>query len=330
MDRGATGANLVTNGDFAVSTGWNFRTGFAYNGATFKADGTAATGDFYRGISLVAGRNYLCKSTLSNYTGGSYRINIGGSSVTGALTTSYFNVINCVSTNGNYYIEAMSAFTGSLDDLSVVQLGCVLDLNASGLSASTSGYWYDRTNSTAASSYTSVAATNTNCSVVVPPASNLSATAFNGSTSNIAFTGMNGLTGDITFSAIIRLNSFGEENAGRIFHTTKFQVFPYVTYLAFRRSGSTIAGSSASSIIINTDYHIIITSTAAGVTNIYINGVLNGTANQSAGTPESDTTWHIGDIGDGSRVSDGRFSNINIWSRILSQDEITLVKDTNF
>lgn len=193
----------------------------------------------------------------------------------------------------------------------------VLNLNAEGLAQSTSGYWYDKTNS--------LTATNSGTNLVIPPASNLKSTYFNGTTGKVVYTGMNGLTGITTISAQIQPLALG----GYIFDNTKVRLKVNSSgYLSFSRDGSTFINSAAASIAINTAYNILVTSTAAGVTNFYINGVLSGTANQAAGTPASGTTWNIGT--DATTFYTGNIANLSINGEILDLDRIKLINDTNF
>jgi hypothetical protein len=159
----------------------------------------------------------------------------------------------------------------------------------------------------------------------VPPASNLKSTYFNGTTSKVAFTGMNALTGITTISAQITPLALG----GYIFDNTKVRLKVNSSgYLSFSRDGTTFINSAAASIAINTTYNVLVTSTAAGVTNFYINGVLSGTANQAAGTPASGTTWNIGT--DATTFYTGNIGNLSINGEILDLDRIKLISDTNF
>jgi hypothetical protein len=196
-------------------------------------------------------------------------------------------------------------------------LGAVLDLNAEGMSST---YWYDKTNS--------LTATISGATYIKPVSSNLGASYSNGTTSLIAYTGMNGLTGNISISARIKINAFGEGSAGRIVDNTKCILYTNSSgYLTFTRDGSTAINSGAASIAINTWYNIVVTSTAAGVTNFYINGVLSGTANQAAGTPVSGTSLCILNEAGGTKTLDGIECNVRIHNRILTTNEITLLNN---
>lgn len=189
---------------------------------------------------------------------------------------------------------------------------CVLDLNADGMGTN----WVDKTNS--------LTATVSGATLQIPPASEMKSTYFNGSTSKIELTGMNGLAGITTISARIRPLALG----GYLLTNTKVKLYVNSSgYLTFSRDGTTYINSGAGSIAINTDYNILITSTAAGVTNFYINNVLSGTANQAAGTPASGTSWTIGS--NATLFYNGLIGDLRINGEILDLDRIKLLNDIN-
>jgi hypothetical protein len=232
------------------------------------------------------------------YTNGSGSYMMTGTSNTTSNTSVYFTT------------TAASEYT--ISNLSVTQLGCVLDLNASG---ATSANWYDKTNN--------LTATVSGATLIKPAASNLGISCFNGSTSNVAFTGMDGLTGDITISFKINLNTFGSEDIGTVFTAGGFfYAFLNDNKVYFRREGNTNAFSE--SISLNTNYTVVITSTSTGITNIYINGVLSGSPNQSAGIAIANYNYNIGSRSS-DRYFDGIIDNVIIWSRCLIPEEITLL-----
>jgi len=131
------------------------------------------------------------------------------------------------------------------------------------------------------------------------------------------------LTGDITISAWIYPESAGENGGGRIIDNGKFVAFTTGARTAFTGDDSTVI-QSAESIVFDNWYHLLITRPSAGTnTNIYINGVLSGTANQDSGTPAGGTTnTFIGNRDAGDRTFDGQISGLKIWNRVLSTDEI--------
>jgi len=132
------------------------------------------------------------------------------------------------------------------------------------------------------------------------------------------------LTGDITISTWINPESAGLGGVGRIIDNQKLYLWlQNDNILRMRSDGSTIIQSGA--VISNNNWHhILITRPSAGTnSNIYINGVLSGTANQDSGTPiPGTTTTYIGNRYAGSTAFDGQISGMKIYSRVLTTDEI--------
>lgn len=89
-------------------------------------------------------------------------------------------------------------------------------------------------------------------------------------------------------------------------------------------SQSTIAFSAAGSITTATWQMLSVTRDATGVTNLYVNGVLSGTANQASGTPATSifdcniASYGIG----GSALYGGALDDVRIYSRVLSAAEL--------
>jgi hypothetical protein len=98
------------------------------------------------------------------------------------------------------------------------------------------------------------------------------------------------LIGDITFSC-----EFVAEdctNKQYIYSNTKFEVYVQTDTLRVTSNGSTIAKSGT--LADDTHYSVIINRNYDGETNIYLNGVISGIANQASGTPASGITHTIG------------------------------------
>jgi len=135
------------------------------------------------------------------------------------------------------------------------------------------------------------------------------------------------LVGDKSFVAWIKPRSFGEGGYGRFIDNGKvmFSVYTSGNRIGFSSDGySTTALSAVNSVTFNNQYvFICATRTSTGITNIYINGVLSGTANQSSGTPATGTNNIIlGNNNAGSYAFDGLMSNVRIYDGILSTQEI--------
>ena len=88
-------------------------------------------------------------------------------------------------------------------------------------------------------------------------------------------------------------------------------------------SGNQYAYSDINSITLNKEYHVCYTRNDNGTTNIYIDGLLNGEANQSAGTPIAGTTdLYIGNRLAGDRSLNGSLSELTIYNRTLTPQQI--------
>lgn len=328
VDRGATGANLSTSTFADYNSNW---TSFANASATgFDATSNGSVNMYATtdaDIALVAGKIYKASWTPTLTSGTAPTFNIRQGRISGSVyasssfSTGVLSFTSSVTASICAYFVAGSGQSCiiSLNGFKFQQLGCVLDLNAEGIgrqniTTKNNAYWWDATNN--------VAATVSGATVQVPPASNLGATFFNGTTSKVVFTGMNGLTGITTISAQIHPIALG----GFIFDNTKVKLKVNSSgYLSFSRDGSTYINSGAGSIVINTTYNITVTSTATGVTNFYINNVLSGTANQAAGTPASETTWNIGT--DATNFYSGYMKDVMINEEVLDLDRIKLLND---
>ncbi len=304
---GATisGGKLVCNGGI-----FNAYSGSAKDYTTLLNKNYATTFTYDGGNGYSVAMSYSYKKPPYPYaniplvgTSGTVRVNKTSTYVGSDMG---MNVAQC---------DIASHFVGNISNITVYQIGCLLNLNAEGIGYAATT-WYDRLNA--------LSATTSNATISILPASNLGATNFNGLTSAIALTETNGLTSDITLSARIRPIAFGEGNAGRIFSNSKVMFYVNSSgYLTFtRRDESTLINSGAASIVINTDYYVVVTSTSAGVTNFYINGVLSGTANQAAGTPASGLSYYLGNSAANDKTFQGRLSKIKCWGRILTTEEI--------
>lgn len=129
--------------------------------------------------------------------------------------------------------------------------------------------------------------------------------------------------GNISISTWIKLRNFLSNNA-RIFDAGHLIFYVNTTgrKISFERVAGTAASSAANSLEPGRWYHVLVTSTSAGVTNIYINGVLSGTANQSAGTPGVYSYPIIGNRSANDRVLTGFISHFSIWNRVLTAAEV--------
>jgi hypothetical protein len=129
--------------------------------------------------------------------------------------------------------------------------------------------------------------------------------------------------GDVTIHAKVFVRSSGEGGNGKILDNGKLTLTAKTEIALSRDGGVTGAATAALSVSTNAWYDAIITSTSAGVTNFYLNGVASGSANQNAGTPAAaSTNLLMGNRSAGDRTLDGFLRDVQIWDRILTSGEI--------
>ena len=227
------------------------------------------------------------------------------------------NVVIFTNTSGSsgfrIFAENTSGGTAfTLDNVSLVRLGNTLNLDASGIRPTT---WYDATHA--------ITGTNTSVTTVIPPSSELQAMDFNGSTSKILalpdadFDG----TGAKTIAGWMYLRSYGEATYGYIItdNALLVRVDGGGTKLMTTRDDATYLSSSAL-VRLNDWIFYTVTSTSAGITSIYFNGVLDVTG--STGTPADGDDLYIGNNVSDIRTFDGMISPIRIYDRVLTVTEV--------
>jgi len=121
------GPELVTNGDFATDSDWTKGFGWSISSGTANAN-SASSSYFYQNINeLGVGKTYKVTYTITSYTSGSVVTGIGdflGSrGVTRNAIGTYTDTITFVNNTANSYFGffATSSFTGSIDNVSVVE-----------------------------------------------------------------------------------------------------------------------------------------------------------------------------------------------------------------
>lgn len=147
---------------------------------------------------------------------------------------------------------------------------------------------------------------------------------FDGDTGKVDM-GISGVgTGDITWVGIVKLNSRGESNAARIFSNGSFEVSSkFQNGIMVRSDGSTEKNSAADIVYGKDFYHVAVVRTSAGLTTIYIDGVVSGTADESSGTPvAAATNDFIGNIQAGTKCMDGCILEQQVYNTLLSSQDI--------
>jgi hypothetical protein len=127
--------------------------------------------------------------------------------------------------------------------------------------------------------------------------------------------------GDVTVFAVIKPRGWGGGTDGRIIDNGYFKFHVGATGIVSVVNAS-VASSAAGSIVLGTAYVVLATVTAAGVTNIFINGTLSGAANQASGARGSVSPTYIGNNSTGVRGFDGDIGEVGIVNRIVTAAEI--------
>ena len=118
------GSQLVTNGDFATDTNWVKGTGWSISGGSLNASNVNGISTTQAGYTFV-GKTFKVSYTISDYSQGSAQIYLGGSQSTSLKSENgtHTEIISISSGNTLLYIYGISNFTGSIDNVSVVEVG---------------------------------------------------------------------------------------------------------------------------------------------------------------------------------------------------------------
>jgi hypothetical protein len=114
---------LVTNGAFDTDSDWTKEAGWTISGGIANAN-TASTQQIYQNIGLVTGKKYkLCFDILNYTTGPIYPYLQGNGFLTGRNSNgSYCEEFTYFGTNGTLYFRGSPQYTGSIDNISVVEI----------------------------------------------------------------------------------------------------------------------------------------------------------------------------------------------------------------
>ena len=118
------GSELVTGGDFSNPSDWIKGTGWSISGGSLNAsnvNGVSAT----QGGYTFLGKTFKVSYTISDYSQGSVQIYLGGNQSTSLKSENgtHTETISISSGNTVLYIYGISNFTGSIDNVSVVEVG---------------------------------------------------------------------------------------------------------------------------------------------------------------------------------------------------------------
>ena len=137
-----------------------------------------------------------------------------------------------------------------------------------------------------------------------------------------------------TITAWIYPTGWGEGTFGRIVDNTDdgtaglaFRITDATDSLRFGSDGGTTnVDSATNSIVLNTWTHVAVTRTVAGVANFYVNGALNGTADQPSGTPEAGTgNVKIGNRTAGDYTFAGKIDDLRVYNKVLTTAQISAI-----
>ena len=303
-------SDVVVNGDMSSSSGWTEGANWEITGN--KAVANSATTDLSQAGILTLGKKYRVIYTISDYTSGTVRVETGSGTAgteRNAVGT-YIEDLICT-TNTTLYLNGVSAFTGSIDNISVQELNPKTLID------------FDSTNGVI--DLGDLGETSTITDVTV----NKQGALFNGTTSLIdTGTDMIG-TKAVTIMGWIKAYSAGE-TAGRIIDNGSTIFF---VSTANNRNIGFLSGTSVytptDSIEYNKLQFVAVTREADGTANFYIGDkstapALSGDADQDSGSPISGTTSvYLGNNAAGTRTFDGLIPQIAVVESILSINDIT-------
>jgi hypothetical protein len=327
IDRGATGANLITptaNSDFSDANNWANSSYNAFN-STGDLTVSGTDGQYCRlpviNAPTIPGKYYRYSFDASNiasttrilsYAG--YYLHNNSSTLNISTPDENKSFTGLAVDVGGLMVYSIGSTNINLDNISIVQLGCVLDLNPSGMGKSdattyNAGQWVDLTNS--------LTETISGATFVIPPASDLGATYFNGTNSSIAFSGMNGLTGDLSISGWVYPLSWG----GYLFCNEHIYISVNGTASSIRFSkdgnGTSLYGAAMS---LNTWTHFCVLIPSSGNATLFIN---TSPATGDAGTATSGVNWILGNTTSTTNGAISNLKDLRVYNRILTQDDIT-------
>jgi len=119
------GDELVTNGSFSADSDWNKNSNWSIGSGVATADGTSSN-NINQNAGLTIGRQYIISFDITAYTsGGGFAVRVGsGSSYSTPVTSvATHTVTQTCEGNGYLYINADSNVVGSIDNVSIKEVG---------------------------------------------------------------------------------------------------------------------------------------------------------------------------------------------------------------
>lgn len=136
-------------------------------------------------------------------------------------------------------------------------------------------------------------------------------------------------TSAFTFCAWVYIDSYGGGGYGRIFDNNGPMRMCFLSpyRLWFSSDNGTHAAVSANNAAPFGQWiHVALTRTAAGVANLYVNGVLSGAAGQNSGTPYAGSSFYVGNNAAGARGFDGKLDDVRFDDSILTVGQINRIR----
>jgi len=341
VDQTATGTELITNGTFTSDiSGWTNNVTYPWATAEWSAGsahlyttGVANYKSFYQTVAeMYLGKRYKVAFTVTRTTGsifvgvlkGPRDSGIGYSSGTLSSTTSVNTTFTCTLGDASPCIDFQGPNTSTdtrdwlVDNVSLKEAGATLILSPEGMYP---GLWRDAYHSIDVS-----VGTGSTSPRLVKSQAGMNAWRFDGTDDYLTKASAgDGLTGDITIVGWIKPQSITSVSGSsrRIFSNTKTMILIGTAgAIVFYRNGSTSLATANGTIVPETVYYLVITSTSSGTSNIYLNNVLSKTG--SNGSPVSSTTYYIGTDAAGVGPFLGIIEGLKIYKRLWSAEEISL------
>ena len=127
------GVEQITNGSFDTDSNWTKGTGFSISGGSANCDGTQSVNTFLKqqggilgaNIDFVVGKTYKVNFDIIVTSGQISNVEVASGYDSNAITTSgnHTTYITAVSTNDRFTITANPDFIGSIDNVSVREVG---------------------------------------------------------------------------------------------------------------------------------------------------------------------------------------------------------------
>lgn len=285
---------IVTNPTFddptkvILGTGWSLVDG-KLHGENVTGGSNYAILTVNRAITIDS--TYDVRFTISNYISGGVNLNVGTNSAFGVVSGDG-TFTKTITTAGTSTVRFYShtGFIGDIDNVSVKE----------------------------------VIPSVVNTSVSVVKENDRYVPRFNSTTSKISAGSYDTLVGDISVSGWFNAKTLGEGSAGVLISNGQFIVAANTTNkrISVTSNNSTVIYSGNNAIDLNDYVHLGIIRTSTGVVNIYINGVLSGSANQASGTPVAGSDIIIGNNTGQTATWDGLIPQVKIVSGIMTASEL--------